>query len=85
MPLGPDRCNGPSGYRDSTVPLSSLMRSEGSIRLLINKYMQVVPHVSFIMYTEVLDRIVIYIYKQIIIIGNVRIVRFLSESWLERF
>jgi hypothetical protein len=20
MPLGPDRCNGPSGYRDSTIP-----------------------------------------------------------------
>jgi hypothetical protein len=31
MPLGPDRCNGPSGYMYSTIPPPALMRTEGSI------------------------------------------------------
>jgi hypothetical protein len=31
MPLGPDRCNGPSGYKDSTIPPPTLKRVEGSI------------------------------------------------------
>jgi hypothetical protein len=31
MPLGPDRCNGPSGYIDSTIPPPTLKWVEGSI------------------------------------------------------
>jgi hypothetical protein len=31
MPLGPDRCTGPSGYMYSTVPPPVLMWTEGSI------------------------------------------------------
>jgi hypothetical protein len=31
MPLGPDRCNGPSGYMYNTIPPPTLKRAEGSI------------------------------------------------------
>ncbi len=31
MPLGPDRCSGPSGYMYSTIPPPALMWTEGSI------------------------------------------------------
>jgi hypothetical protein len=31
MPLGPDRCNGPSGYMYNTIPPPTLRRAEGSI------------------------------------------------------
>jgi hypothetical protein len=34
MPLGPNKCNGSSGYRDSTIPSSLLRWSKGSIPLL---------------------------------------------------
>jgi hypothetical protein len=35
MPLGPDRCNGPSGYMYNTIPPPTLRRAEGSIFQLL--------------------------------------------------
>jgi hypothetical protein len=41
MPLGPDRCNGPSGYMYSTIPPTTLKRAEGSIYDYISYYIHV--------------------------------------------
>jgi hypothetical protein len=45
MPLGPDRCNGPSGYMYSTIPPPALMRAEGSISNYISYYIHVNFHI----------------------------------------
>ncbi len=41
MPLGPDRCNGPSGYMDSTIPPPTLKRAKGSISEYTSYYLHV--------------------------------------------
>ncbi len=43
MPLGPDRCNGPSGYMNSTIPPPTLKRAEG----LISDYTSYYIHIIF--------------------------------------
>jgi hypothetical protein len=39
MPLGPDRCNGPSGYKDSTIPPP---HPSSGVRVRILLYFQVI-------------------------------------------
>jgi hypothetical protein len=41
MPLGPDRCNGSSGYMYSTIPPPTLKRAEGSISDYTSYYIDV--------------------------------------------
>jgi hypothetical protein len=57
MPLGPDRCNGPSGYRDNTIPPSSLKWDEGSIFEQVSYYIHVTVLLddSFITHTLLFD------------------------------
>jgi hypothetical protein len=45
MPLGPDRCNGPSGYMYSTIPPPTPKRAEGSIPYFITCFINVNFHI----------------------------------------
>ncbi len=55
MPLGPDRCNGPSGYRDNTIPPPSLKQDEGSIFEPAIYVFMLLLGVSLITHTELID------------------------------